>query len=269
MAVVFLGVPGRSQTTESFTSIQGELHSEAPVYFRDYWVELGDLDHHHAYRADVQSDGSFQLHDVPAGSYILRVTTHLVQQEWVNVTPHAGSLVVHLRAAAAKPFAPGTVSLNQLRHPPSRKAIEAAVSAQRFSASGKTEKAVEKLEKAIRISPEYADAYNNLAVQHIRLGRYEEACDDLSRANAIGGPNAVQLGNLAYAQYRLNRFPEAIASARAALRVDAGYAQAHFILWSMLAGDPGTRAEALRHLERAARTLHSAREMLERLHSDR
>ena len=47
--------------------------------------------------------------------------------------------------------------------------------AQRFSESGQTEKAVEELEKAIRISPEYADAYNNLAVQHIRMGRFEDA----------------------------------------------------------------------------------------------
>ena len=174
MAVVCLGVPGRSQNTESFTSIRGELHSEAPVYFKDFRVELADLDLHNAYRADVQSDGSFQVHDVPSGSYYLRVTTlrgDAVHQEWVNVAQHAGPLSVRL-PVVAKAFAAGTVSVNHLRHPPARKAIEAAASA-------------------------------------------------------------------------------------------------HFILWSILARDPGTRAEGIRHLERAAETLPAAREALERLRAAR
>lgn len=112
------------------------------------------------------------------------------------------------------------------------------VSAQRFSESGQAEKAVEELEKAIRISPEYADAYNNLAVQHIRMGRFEEACGELARA---------------------------IASARAALRLDSGSPQAHLILGSILAQDPRTRAESIPHLERAAETLPSARASLEQV----
>lgn len=268
VAIVCLGIPGRSQSTENST-IRGELRSEEPVPLHEFRVELADLNHSgDTHRADIGFDGSFQLRDVRSGTYMLRVATFrgdLVHQEVVSVTPQAGILTVRLPASTRKPSAPGTISMTQLRHPPARKALQAVLAAQRFSEAGETEKAVEELEKAIRVSPQYADAYNNLAVQHIRMGRFEEACGELAHAIAIAGPSQVQLSNLAYAQSRLNRFPEAIASARAALRLDSGSPQAHLILGSILALDPRTRAESIPHLERAAETLPSARATLEKL----
>jgi tetratricopeptide (TPR) repeat protein len=269
VAIAYLGIPARSQSTEISTTVKGELHSQAPVSFHDLYVELAVLGQERdVRRVDVQFDGTFQLRDILSGSYTLRVTTlqgELVHQELVTVAPQAAILTVRLPAPAAKPSAPGVISLTQLRHPPARKAFQAVVSAQRFSESGQTEKAVEELEKAIRISPEYADAYNNLAVQHMRMRRFEEACRELARAIAIAGPNPMQLSNLAYAQHQLNRLPEAIAAARAALRLDSGWPQAHLILGSILAQDPRTRAESIPHLERAAETLPSARATLQRL----
>ena len=268
VAIVFLGIPGRSQSTDLPTAVDGELHSEAPVPFLDYRVELADPNHSDTHRADVQFDGTFHLRDIRSGQYVLRVTTlsgELVHQEFVAVSPQAAPLTVRLPGSAKQPTAPGTVSMTQLRHPPARKAYRAMVSAQRFAASGQIEKAVEELEKAIRISPEYAEAYNNLAVQHMRMDRFEEAAAELAHALAISGPNPVQLTNLAYVQDRLNRFQEAIAFARAALRLDSGSPQAHLILGSLLAVDPRTRAESIPHLEHAAETLPSARTALEKL----
>jgi len=269
VAIVSLGIPGRSQSTDISAIVRGELHSDAPVPFHEYLVELADPNHHNdKHRVDVQFDGSFQLRDIRSGSYMLRVTNlqgDLVHQELVTVTSQAGPLTVRLPASARKPSVPGTVSVTQLRHPPARKAFQAVVSAQRFSASGQTEKAVEELQKAIRISPEYAEAYNNLAVQHIRLGRFDEAAREFARAIDIAGPSPLLLTNLAYAQCRLNRLPEATASARAALRLDSGYPQAHLILGSILAQDPHTRAESIPHLERAAETLPAASATLEQV----
>jgi tetratricopeptide (TPR) repeat protein len=273
VAVVFLGIPGRSQPGESPAMVKGELHSEAPVFFPDYRVELAGANRaSETYRGEVQFDGSFELRGVPGGEYTLRVTTlhgEPVYQETVIVVPHAGPLSVLLPAPDKKPSAPGTISVTQLRHPPDRKAFQAVAAAQRFSASGQTEKAVEQLEKAIRISPEYAEAYNNLAVQHVRMGQFEEASREFARAIAIAGPSALLLANLAYAQRRLDRLPEAVASARAALHLEPGSPQAHLILGSILAQDPRTRAESIPHLERAAETLPSARAMLEYLRRSR
>jgi tetratricopeptide (TPR) repeat protein len=267
VAVVFLGLPGSSQSTEISAIVKGELHSDAPVFFPDFRVELaGPNRADETQRADVQFDGTFQLRGIPSGEYTLRVTTlhgETVHQESVTVVPHAGPLTVRLAMPDKKPSAPGTISVTQLRHPPAPKAFQAVAAAQRFSESGQTEKAVEQLEKAIRISPEYAEAYNNLAVQHIRMGRCEEAAGEFARAIAIAGPSVLLLSNLAYAQRRLDRLPEAVASARAALHLDSDSPQAHLILGSILAQDPRTRAESIPHLERAAETLPSARAILE------
>jgi len=63
--------------------------------------------------------------------------------------------------------------------------------------------------------------------------------------------------------------PTALASARAALRLDSGSPQAHLILGSILAVDPRTRAESIPHLERAAETLPSARATLRQIRQAR
>jgi tetratricopeptide (TPR) repeat protein len=267
VAVVCLGIPGRSQSAEIAAIVRGELHSDGPVFFPDFRVEMaGPNRANETQRADVHFDGTFQLRGIPSGEYMLRVTTlqgETVHQETVIVTAQAGPLSVLLPAPDKKPSAPGTISVTQLRHPPARKAFQAVAAAQRFSESGETEKAVEQLEKAIRISPEYAEAHNNLGVQHTRMGHFEEAAREFAHAIGIAGPSALLLSNLAYAQRRLYRLPEAAASARAALHLDSGSPQAHLILGSILAQDPRTRAESIPHLERAAATLPSARAMLE------
>jgi tetratricopeptide (TPR) repeat protein len=264
--VVCLFIPCRAQTAEVAT-VKGELRCALPTVFREYWVELVDATHHaDAHRVDVQSDGSFEFRSVPPGDYKLRVTSldrDPIHEQYVAISNFSGALSIQLPCVEKPRSAPGTVSLVQLRHPPAPKAFRAVASAQRLSESGQPEKAAEELEKAIRISPDYADAYNNLAIQHIHMDRYEDAVKELARAIEIAGPSPLKLCNLAYAQHRLHRDQEAIANTRAALRMDSSYPQAHLILGSILASDPRTREESIPHLERAAVTLQSARTTLE------
>jgi tetratricopeptide (TPR) repeat protein len=116
----------------------------------------------------------------------------------------------------------------------------------------------------VRISPEFADAYTNLAVQHMRMDRYQEAAGETVRAIEIAGPSPQRLCNLSYAQAHLGRREDALASVRAALRMDAGYPQAHLILGTILAADRRTLTEAIPHLERAAQSMPVAQGVLER-----
>jgi hypothetical protein len=89
------------------------------------------------------------------------------------------------------------------------------------------------------------------------------------RSIQIGGPNPRNLCNLATAQARLNRFAEAEKSARAALRLDSGYLKANLVLGSILADEPATRGEGVKHLEKAAVEFASARQFLEQLRASR
>uniref|UniRef100_Q027W0 Tetratricopeptide TPR_2 repeat protein n=1 Tax=Solibacter usitatus (strain Ellin6076) TaxID=234267 RepID=Q027W0_SOLUE len=268
--IVYLSLPCAAQPFEMPT-VRGEVRADSRVDFRDYRIELADLNHRgDVYRADLSFDGSFEFRRIPAGDYQLFVVTQggdIVHQEFVALNPHLTQISVRLSATGKGPLVPGTVSITQLRHPPDRKAFQSFAAAQRFAAAGSPEKAAEELEKAVRISPEFADAYSNLAVQHMRMRRFPEAVAELTRALAIAGPNPLMLCNLAYAQLNLGRVSESLGAVHAALRLDAGYAQGHLILGSILAADPRTRAEAIPHLERAAETIPSARATLERARS--
>jgi tetratricopeptide (TPR) repeat protein len=128
---------------------------------------------------------------------------------------------------------------------------------------------VSELEKAIRISPEFAAAHTNLAVQYFRLDRVEESIAESERAIQIAGPDPRNLCNLASAQARLERYAEAEKSARAALRLDAGYVKANLILGSVLTHEPATRGEGVKHLQKAAAEYSSARQLLEQLQASR
>ena len=266
VTVVCLSISCLAQSGE-IASVKGELLSAIPTPFHDYWVELSDISHRtDLHRVDVKNDGSFEFHSVPAGEYRLCVTNlrgDPVFEQFVTINSLSGNLSVRLPGTPPPRSAPGTVSFTQLRHPPTPMAFQAVASAQRLAESGQIEKAAQELEKAIRLSPEYADAYNNLAVQHMHMNRFEEAAGELTRAIELGGPSPMKLCNLAYAQHRLRREAEAAESTRAALRMDSSYPQAHYILGSILASDPRTRAESIPHLERAAESLPSARAMLE------
>ena len=261
LGLVCLTIPARAQDPE-IAVLRGEVRGEPQLLLRGYQVALFDLLHHHdALKTGVHSDGSFEFRQVPSGEYMAKILTlqgGLVHQEIVTVRPPAGPLFLPLPPSKKSRTGPATISLRQLQHPPAPRAIQAFTSARKFSDSGNFDRAAGELEKAIRISPEYADAYLNLAALHLRTGRYEQAIGELRQALEIGGPRPVALCNLSYAQAKLERSSDAIESARQALKLDAGYAPAHLMLGSVLAADPRTLPEAIAHLERAAESIPSA-----------
>jgi tetratricopeptide (TPR) repeat protein len=160
--------------------------------------------------------------------------------------------------------AAGSVSAQELLHPPTKKAIQACAAAQKFAEAGAHDKAAQQLEKAIQLSPEYTAAWINLGAQHIYLRQYEKALQELTHASELSKPTALVLSNMAFAQFALQRFGEGIRAAREALRIEPSSAQAHYLLGAALVRDERTRVEGLQHLEVAARTLPSAQAELDR-----
>jgi tetratricopeptide (TPR) repeat protein len=265
-AAMVLVVCASAQDAPS-ANVKGRLHGEGQPNLRGYVIELEHLGAHGStIHADVEFDGEFSFRGIPTGEYVLRVTTYLGQalsQQFASIHDRTATLDVRLPAERPSP-AGRTVSLGELRHPPSRKAFDASLAAQRFAESGNFDKAAGELEKAVRISPDYAAAHSNLAVQYLRLQRYEEARAEIGRAMGIAGPNGRDLANLAFALAALRRIPESVEAAKGALRVDRDNAAAHYILGTLLTLDRETRVEGVAHLELAAKTLESARKALAR-----
>jgi tetratricopeptide (TPR) repeat protein len=103
----------------------------------------------------------------------------------------------------AKPIS-GVISLRQLQHPPSKKAIRLFQEAQRYSQAHDTAKAIGKLEEAIHIAPSFAEAHQNLGVQYARSGRTGEAITQFETVLEIGPPDAKAYSNLGWAMSGLD-----------------------------------------------------------------
>ena len=271
--IVFIGLS--SSMAAEVPVVRGQLRSPAQELVEGLFVSVEEgSTHMEISRVDVRIDGSFEFRDIRTGDYTLRVTDSFgrtVCEQFVTIEKLMPPLEVRLpeRESHGAGAGAATVSVKQLMHPPDKKAVHAFESAVRLSSAGKYDDAASELEKAIRISPEFAAAHTNLAVQYFRIGRFEESMAESARAIEIGGPDPRNLCNLATAQARLNRLAEAEKSARAALRLDSGYLKANLVLGSILADQPATRGEGIKHLQKAAAEFDSARQFLEQLRASR
>jgi tetratricopeptide (TPR) repeat protein len=245
--------------------VKGEIQTNQPM-LEGYTVQLYDLNRHSTIEtSEIRSGGEFEFRQTPYGSYLVTVTNahgESVYQSSVTVGRQAQPFIIRLPKEEISRPVSGTVSVRQLQHPPTRKAFEALRAAQKFTEAGDSAKAVESIQKAIGISPDYADAWVNLAALHIRLGAYQQSMDETRHAIALAGPSPLTLCNLAFAQASLGRNAEARESAEQALRLKPDDAHAHYILGMILYTSHAGDAEAIRHLQLAAPTMAGARAAL-------
>jgi tetratricopeptide (TPR) repeat protein len=249
--------------------VKGNLHDGQAVLLHGYIAELNDVIHPgESVHTDVASDGAFSFRGVPYGDYLLRITDYygtVLAEQFVTVRESQGPLDVQLSRGKGPRPASERISLRELQHPPAPKAVNAALAGERFAQSGKYERAADELRKAVQISPEFAQAHASLGVQYVRLRQFQQAKDEFDRALEIAGPDPVILSNLAFARTALGDYAAGAAAAREALRIDPNEAHAHYILGTILLLRNETRAEGIAHLERAARTIESARTALARV----
>src|SRR5262245_6975286 len=215
--------------------------------------------------ADLAPDGFLCFRDVPYGEYTLTVIGGdgtPVYQGQIAVSSLTSAVMLNLPARMTPPSVSGTVSLAQLRQPIQRKALSSFRASQKLFDRGDYDGAVRELRRAVAASPGYVDAYRRLAALHFKLGIYEQALNEIDQAMNIAGPSARDLSTMALADYNLGRYADSAEAARSALRLDPNYDPAHFVLAVTLAIDKRTVAESVPHLERAARTITSAKAIL-------
>ncbi|HLG95215.1 MAG TPA: tetratricopeptide repeat protein [Bryobacteraceae bacterium] len=120
----------------------------------------------------------------------------------------------------------GLVSLREVEHPPSKKAIRLLVEAQRDSEAHQIAKATQELQEAVRLAPSFREAHLNLGVQYARTEKIVEAKGEFETALEIGPPDAKAYSNLAYCFIVLGQFREAESFARKALQLEPSNAPA-------------------------------------------
>lgn len=254
---------------EPAAEVKGELESAQPFLGHTYTVRLQDVrTRYEVGRAEVESDGQFAIRSISSGDYVLQLLNRqeeVLQEETVTIGQRPAYLKLRL-VQKEDPAPPGgTVSLKQLQHPPSRKAVQELAAAQKLSEAGDYQGAAGELEKAVHDAPEFAEAHTNLAAQYIRLGHYEDGMREIARSTGIAGPNVRDLCNRAFAELALGRRTDAVQSVQAALRIAPESPNAHYIFGMALAADVRTLREAEAHLAKAAETISSARLSLEKV----
>jgi tetratricopeptide (TPR) repeat protein len=117
-------------------------------------------------------------------------------------------------------------------------------------------KAINHFKHAIELAPEMARAYDNLGLCYYYQNQNDLAVENYKRAieldRASPHPSAWPFLNLAITQQFLNQLPDAEANLRQAIRLDSGFAQAHFQLGTVLE-DLDRPQDAIAELREAAR----------------
>jgi tetratricopeptide (TPR) repeat protein len=259
--------PVRSQMSSGPEAavVKGEIEASQSIV-QGYTIQLYNLDRHTTLTtSDVRPGGEFEFRQTPYGSYWVTVTNargDSVYQGSVTVGGVSEPFIIRLPKEEITRPVSGTVSVQQLQHPPARKAFDAMRSAQKFSEAGEFAKAAEWLQKAIAISPDYADAWVNLAAQHLRLRAYRQSVDESRHAMELAGPSATALDNLAFGLAWLGQNAEAMESAEQAVKLKPGDAHTHYLLGVVLLMTHGSTAEAVRHLQLAAPVIPGAQAAL-------
>lgn len=251
---------------QTISTVHGRIESSHDFLGTDYTVELEDrAQPGPRYEAAVSFDGSFEIRNLAAGQYNLRLLNRgdVVCEQFMDSMHAVGQLTIRLPERPTARHGAATVSVRELLRPVPEKAMRAFAAAGHYLDSGRELDGIRKLEQAVRIYPEYAEARSNLGIEYVRAGRREEALEQFQKAVDSGLSSAPLLSNLSYTLCALNRLPEAERAARRALEIDKSYGRAHYLLGSILAkrvvpGSLGQAPEAARHLRLGAEDVHQA-----------
>lgn len=222
--------------------LTGEVQAPGSTRLNSLYVELFDPRSHMVVeRTAVSSDGSFRFyHGVGESTYTVRVVTGAGEDPLLEESrqiSQGNALVLRLpeQKSSDQP-ASGTVSVQELQNPIPKQAIRAAVEAGKYSEAHETAKAIAKLERAIKIAPNFRDAHANLGVQYAHAGRMPEALAQFRFALDIGPPSALIYSNLALGLLTLKEYQQGGEFARKAVALEPGnvtaqrllrYAEAH------------------------------------------
>jgi tetratricopeptide (TPR) repeat protein len=244
------------------TNVEGQVTTRGPALAGSVSVELISESGGGQYRTFTDRSGAFRINKVPFGRYDLRITSTSgadLYSETVNVRDEPARIDVELPGAISRPRADaGTVSLADMQHKVSPKALKEFRKSEELIAKKRVDEATEHLRKAVDADPAFARAYANLAACEARGNHFEQAAEDARKAVQLDPGLAPAQMNLSHILLILRQYPEAETAARATLKLEGETGQARHFLALALRGQ-GRFEEALQQFTRAAETVPAAR----------
>ncbi len=226
------------------------------------WVELAEANRSNMpVRTMPAPDGSFEFRGIPEGTYVVRVTTlngDPICEKYESIHSFSDQLTIRIPKRKTSEPISGLVSYARLKNPTPARAKRAFEKAQKYTDAGKPEEARKFLEEAIRLFPEYTEAYSNLGVLLVRTGKKEAALESFEKAMSLGPESAILQTNYAFVLKALGRRDDALKAANRAVELDGSYARGQYMLGSILAERSETAEQAALHLRRAAEEVPQA-----------
>ena len=241
--------------------VRGQIVSSAPLV-PTLMAELRARDDSSPEVVPVHADGTFVVSPTRQGMYSLRIIGSQGQVLWDGVLELRNSiqaLSIELPDLPNSRASGATVSVTRLSHPvPSgaRKAFNKGRAAVR---DRKDHDALKYFRDAVKIDPEFADAYTELGGSLVAVGEFAEAVEQYQKAIELAPDHDIALYNLSVTLGKMQRWREAKDAARRTLSLDPGRPEILFILGVGLMFDNGNPIEALPYLLKAAPDIPKAR----------
>src|SRR5438094_3378850 len=169
-------------------------------------------------RTDTDLRGNFEFRNVPKGSYNIRV--RLEGFENVNYpvdVPGTPYVFIFLNGSAVHGRGPNalggnhSVDVRQLKAEIPKQALREYGKAVREIKDHNTQRAIERLEKSIKLAPDFYNAHLGLAQEYRKTDRLDAAAQELTRASALNpraGTPLIQLGEIYLEKAILNEKPK-------------------------------------------------------------
>jgi hypothetical protein len=223
--------PSFGKVEQGVSVLRGEVRnlSESSI---DLAVTLSSVPGGWTMRAAVDSDGTFELADVPRGTYLLMLV-HAPDQSLLEQMVHLQNteerIVLDLSPGTRQAPA-ATVSADHLRRPLSTKAAKLLRQAQSYAAAGDHGRAIEELNRALKEPSAIPYAHAMLGVEYLKTARAAAAIEHLEPAAQMLPHDASIQSNLAYALFLTGDLDRAEREVRRALELDSTNKGAQLVL---------------------------------------
>jgi len=234
-------------------------------------VELLSPGHAGALSASIEPGGGFELHGVAPGAYQLRLTGAaglVIHEEHVFINGNEGYQNLSIQVPAQPVTvrsSEAVVSFKQLQHKVPAEAQKEFDKGNTASIKGDQPRALEHFQKAVRLDPEFADAFNGIGMTYAALGQLQQAADQFQKAIDLVPDHSGAAANLSIVLCKLKHYREAGEMARRALKANPSLLKLRYVLGISLINEDGDKVEALDNLKRATAEIPGAHLLVARI----
>ena len=229
----------------SLPTVEGKIRYQTRAPGREFLIELQTQDRRVIQTARIRGDNDFRFQGLISGEYYIHIDVEGFEEVQQSFEIRGGPTYVNVllrekiggTASGRGGFAGGNPNLVDIealaaKHP--EEAVEEYEKSLEDVRKGDTNRAIDRLEKSLRLAPDFFQARNNLGIQYQKLRRYEDAESEFRQAHALNRNEAqplINLGNLWLVQ---DDFRPAATVLREAVRLDPTSAPALYYLGSAL-----------------------------------